>query len=442
MYPVVLKKILLPIGSFFFSGHFSKYLKEWEKYDRMSAEALEQLQQQRLTKILDYARKKVPYYQDLNLPESASLQDFPVLTKDILRSQSDRLIAQGYSISKLEKNHSSGSSGVQSITYMTPQHKAYVRAIQTHWWQWGGFKPGERTLQTGISPNRTFIKKLKDIFFRVTYLNAFSLSENQIINVLRKLKNKSPKHIIGYPSALNEIAKTAIDKKVETQFESLISLGDKLFEHYRPNFDKAFLSPTVINTYGCAEGLLIGCTCDLPYYYIMSPHVYIEMVDENHKPVKDGERGHILVTCLTNYAMPIIRYKLGDLGVLLPKEKYPGKRRFNYPLLQEMTGRETDVIHTPNGNTLIVHSFTGILEYYQQIKQYKVVQTAADTLIIEYITENATVLGESTREEIRKKINTLVSGSMQILFKPVDMILPSPSGKPQLLEVKLKKYNS
>lgn len=437
MYPVVLKKILLPIGSFFFSGHFSKYLKEWEKYDRMSAEALEQLQQQRLTKILDYARKKVPYYQDLNLPESASLQDFPVLTKDILRSQSDRLIAQGYSISKLEKNHSSGSSGIQSVTYMTPQHKAYVRALQTHWWQWGGFRPGERTLQTGISPQRTFIKKVKDLFFRVSYLNAFQLQEQNTLYYLKKIKHSQPKHLIGYPSALNEIALTALKHNQTTSFTSLISLGDKLFDHYRDHFNLAFNNPTLINTYGCAEGLMIGSTYDLPYYYLMSPHVFIEIVDDHHHPVADGQRGHILVTCLTNYAMPLIRYRLGDLGILLPKDKYPESRKLNYPLLQEITGRETDVIHAPNGNSLIVHSFTGILEYYQEIKQYKVVQTQPDELVIEYITANGEHLEENVKLEILQRLTTLTAGSMQISFKLVKEILPSPSGKPQIIEIKL-----
>lgn len=437
MYTFLLRKIILPIGSIFFSGNYSKYLKEWEKYDQMSKEELEKIRQERLSEILQYARQKVPYYKSLSLPDNLSLEDFPVLTKTILRSEKENLVSEDFSIEKLENNHSSGSSGVQSVTYMTHPHKAYVRAIQTHWWQWGGFKPGERTLQTGISPNRTFIKKLKDIFFRVIYLNAFSLSENEMFHVLRKLKTRTPKHIIGYPSALNEIAKTALKHNQTTSFSSLISLGDKLFEHYLPNFEKAFQSPIIINTYGCAEGLLIGCTCDLPYYYLMSPHVHIEVVDDNYQPVPDGQRGHILVTCLTNYAMPLIRYKLGDLGILLPKEKYPEKRRFNYPLLQEMTGRETDVIQAPNGNVLIVHSFTGILEYFQEIKQYKVIQTRPDELVIEYITENGERLEENVKQDILQKLSNLTAGSMQISFKPVTEILPSPSGKPQIIEIKL-----
>src|SRR5690606_35689463 len=156
-----------------------------------------------------------------------------------------------------------------------------------------------------------------------------------------------------------------------------------------------------------------------------------------YQPVPDGQRGHILVTCLTNYAMPLIRYKLGDLGILLPKEKYPEKRRFNYPLLQEMTGRETDVIHAPNGNVLIVHSFTGILEYYQEIKQYKVIRTRSDELVIEYITENGEGLEENVKQDILQKLSNLTAGSMQISFKPVTEILPSPSGKPQIIEIKL-----
>ena len=120
----------------------------------------------------------------------------------------------------------------------------------------------------------------------------------------------------------------------------------------------------MIDTYGCAEGLLMAIKADENYYNIMSPHVKLEIVDDNGQPVTDGEMGNVLVTCLTNKALPIIRYKLGDLAIKLPKAEYPISRELNYPLLKKVIGRETDVVKTKNGTTLNVHSFTGVLEYY------------------------------------------------------------------------------
>ncbi|WP_164905225.1 AMP-binding protein [Aequorivita ciconiae] len=404
----------------------------------MSAEELERIQSENLKKILQYASENVPYYRDLNLDKDADLSDFPILTKAILRTKSNQLISDKYHKNQLETNHSSGSSGEQSFTYMSFDHKFYLRALQTHWWMWGGYKPGEFMLQAGISPKRSFPKKLKDLFFRVQYMNAFKLKQDEITEQLKLLEKKDPKHLAGYPSALNEIALLALSNNKIYHFKSLISYGDKLFGHYRKNFENAFQNPTIINTYGCAEGLLMACQADLPYYYIMSPHVFLEVVNENGEPVPDGERGHILVTSLSSFSMPLIRYRLGDLGVLLPKSLYPSHRKFNYPLLQEVTGRETEIIKAPNGNILTVHSFTGILEYVEEIKQFKIIQISKIRLVVEYQTDSGVKLPFKVENEVHDKLLDLVEGTMDITFNLVEKIAASPSGKPQIIEIQRK----
>ncbi len=439
MYTHFLNKVLLPLGSIFFSGNYSRYLNVWESYDKMSEEDLHKLQQERLQKMLNYAKTHVPYYAELNIPENTRLSHFPVLTKEILRNESKNLISKKMKLEKLDKNFSSGSSGIQSFTYMTKEHKAYLRALQTHWWKWGGFTPGEPLLQLGISPQRTFVKKLKDVFFRVHYLNAFSLTEKSMKSALKTVSKKSPKHIAGYPSAIYELAKYAEKEGLHTSFKSLISFGDKLFSHYHPHFNEAFDTPKVINTYGCAEGILAACQNDLPYYYIMAPHVFIEIVNDKNEKLQAGEHGHILITCLTNFAMPLIRYKLGDMGTLLPKSEYPEHRRYNYPLLKELTGRETDILKTPNGRVLTVHSFTGIFEFYPEIYQYAIVQTQANVLTIQYITDSANATNLKCLPEIENKINSLTNHSMELHFQKVSSIENSPSGKPQIIRSLVKR---
>lgn len=436
MYSSFLTKVILPLGSIFFSGNYSKYLRQWQVYDEMSAKELEKVQSENISRILKSAQEKVPYYRNIKLPKNAKLQDFPILTKAILRKETASLISEEFKKEDLEKNHSSGSSGEQSFTYMSFDHKFYLRALQTHWWMWGGYKPGETMIQTGISPKRTLPKKLKDIFFRTTYLEAFALKREIIRKVLHQTRNKTPKHLAGYPSALNEMALIAISENKVYPFKSLISYGDKLFYHHKRNFSLAFENPLIVNTYGCAEGLLMACNFDNPYYYIMSPHVVIEVVDDDGNLLKDGERGHILVTCLSNMAMPLIRYKLGDLGIILPQEDYPENLKYNYPLLKEVTGRETDVIKTPKGDILIVHSFTGIIEYYNEIEQFKIIQTAKNKIVIEYISKSGENLDLRIQKEIEEKLLKLVDNSMTFEFSLVNKILPSPSGKPQIIEIR------
>lgn len=432
----MLKHFILPIGDGFFGGNYLKYLKQWQDYDRKSEAELRTIQDQNLKDILDYSKKHVPYYKNSS---AKSLTDFPILTKSILRDSISELVSDEFNIQDLDKHHSSGSSGVQSFTYMTKDHTFYLRALQTHWWNWSGYAVGDNLLQFGISQERSFLKKVKDFFFRCTYVKAFGLSETELENTLKKVSSKKRLFIAGYPSVINQLAKVSINSKIKPDVSGVICFGDKLFESHKETIYNAFGNQIkLVDTYGCAEGLLMACKHDLNYYYIMSPHVFIELVDDNGNPVKDGEMGHVLVTCLTNMAMPLIRYKLGDLAIKLPKDQYPNNGLLNYPLLKKVIGRETDIVKTYQGITLNIHSFTGVLEYYQSIKQYKIIQNELESIIIEYIVDTKHDFNETVLNEIKDKLNVLTHNCLVINFIKVKKIEATKSGKPQIIESNLK----
>lgn len=436
-YNLILSRLILPAGAIFFGNTYRKNLKLWNQYDTFSEEELRQIQEKNLEKLLKYSVTNVPFYQNLRFDETISpfenLKKFPILTKELLRSESENLVSKEFNIKDLQKNFSSGSSGVQSYSYSDKNNKFLLQGIQNHWYMWSGYQLGDRILQFGISPKRTFAKKLKDLFFRTNYQNAFSLSDSDFEDIYKQLLKKKTKYSIGYPSAINEFAKYLIKNNLQYPFEGIISLGDKLFPSYENNFTTAFQNPKIIDTYGCAEGLMMAGKADLPYYYIMSPHVHLEIVDDKGNPVPEGELGSVLVTCCTNLAQPFIRYKLGDLAIQLPKNQYPKDRQFNYPLLQKVIGRETDIVKTPNGKTLIVHSFTGIFEHFPQIKQFKIIQNEIDSIKIEYIPDENYGFDDAVLITIETQLNELTDYNLKIFFIKVDSITPTKSGKPQII---------
>ncbi|RAR49730.1 phenylacetate-CoA ligase [Flavobacterium lacus] len=435
-------KTVVNLGDKLLGANYLKSLEEWNNYDKMSSHELDKIQKENLNKLLSHAVKTVPFYKNyFNSKEykfPLSLADFPVLTKEKLREQKESLVSELFSLNNLQKNFSSGSSGIQSYSYTDKKYKFYLQGIHSHWYMWSGYRIGDPILQFGISPKRVFPKNLKDLFYSVHYLNSFTLNENKLIETATVLKEKKIEYIIGYPSAINEFAKVLIKYNLNYRIKGVISLGDKLFPHFRKNFNDAFINPKIIDTYGCAEGLLMACTNDLDFYYIMSPNVEIEIVDDDENPVSDGEIGNVLVTSLTSYSMPLIRYKLGDLAIKLPKEKYPKDRKFQYPILEKIIGRETDVVITPNNKTLIVHSFTGIVEFYPEIKQFRIVQESIDKIIFEYIIDAFFTFKINVLSEIKEKIDLLSDNTLTIEFIEVDEIKPTPSGKPQIIESKIK----
>jgi phenylacetate-CoA ligase len=135
--------------------------------------------------------------------------------------------------------------------------------------------------------------------------------------------------------------------------------------------------------------------------------------------------------------MPLIRYRLGDLCIKLPKEKYPKKRAFNYPLLQKVVGRDTDIVVLPDGKKLVVHSFTGVFEHVKEIKQFKVIQRDYNSIEIEYIVDKG--FYPDVLNKITERLQELIlNKEFKIFYSKTNKIEPTHSGKPQMIQSFLK----
>lgn len=433
----ILEHILLPIGDLVTGSSFISSLKYWRRVDALSEEEIQALQKDKLAKLLQHAVSNTKHYNSINLTGSdpyAWLASFPLLTKDDLREKSDELLSE--SKERLTKVSSSGSSGISSSVYMNSEDLSYLRGGLVHWWEWTGYKMGSLLVQTGITPERGFLKTIKDKLFRTIYINAFTHSEEQLRALCNKLEKRENYYMAGYASSLQVIAEYANHNNYEIRLKGVISLGDKLFSHYRKNITETFHCK-VYDTYGSAEGFLIGAEDDLQHMYILSPQTYVEILDNDNNPLPDGEMGNIVVTRLDGYAMPLIRYKIGDIGSLLPRDEYPGSRKYNYPLLKSIIGRNTDIVITTSGKKLVVHSFTGVFEYISEIRQFKVIQHNTNGILIEYI--KADGFTDSVLDKVVSELQKHIQEpSFNIQFKEVQHIAPTNSGKPQIIESHLE----
>lgn len=430
----LLERLVFPLGDFVLGTSFMKRLHEYRKISKLSEKELSKLQYKKLSEVLTYATTKSPYYQSLDIALDMnnierSLKQFPILTKDILRRESDNLLTKSKKQCILYQT--SGSSGTSTQVYVDNEEESIFRAILICWWEWIGYRLGAPILQTGMTTQRGLIKSIKDFVTATTYVNAFNLDNTHVTAVLRNLKEKPIHFFGGYASSLYVIAKFAEEADLKIKFQAVISWGDKMFDHYKETIERVF-NTKVYENYACNEGIMIGQKVDLPYYYIFTPNVFVELLDEDWREVEDGKVGRVVVTKLDGYAMPLIRYYTGDLAIRLPREKYPDNRRFSFPLLQQVIGRDTDLIYSPDGSVLIVHTFTGIFAKYQEIKQFRVIQSRLDSIVIEYIPGlhfRPEILATIEREFVNKTSSTL-----NVEWQPVAQILPGKSGKPQIIQ--------
>jgi phenylacetate-CoA ligase len=428
-YPRLLQNIILPFGDKVFRSTLSGDIQCVKEILEQPSLTIQKNQYEKLNNHLGWITEHSSYYKHLVLNKRENpylwLKEFPILTKGIILNHTDLMLTEPRE--KLICNSTSGSSGVQTNIYINKKEQSFIRALQTTWWVWAGYVMGNPIFQTGLATHRSFEKRLKDFFFRTHYQFAFGLTEDNTKEGFRWARETKP-FLGGYASSLYVLSELAEYKGVK--MKSAVSWGDKLFDHYRKNIERIF-GCKVYETYGTGEGLMLGAQKDLDYLYIMDPFFIVELLDDEGNDVEDGKIGHVVVTSLIHKAMPLVRYKVGDLAVKLPRNQYPLERELGLSLFQKIIGRETDIVETPLGKKLIVHSFTGVFEYYPEIKQFQVLQRTKELLIIRYIIGanfEPTVL-----KKIKNQLDSLAEELLNIDFIRVDEISSSKSGKPQIV---------
>lgn len=437
LYNSILEYLVMPAGDAIIGTTFMQELRNWRKLEQLTPQEIESLQQEKLIRLLEYASSSIPFYQQLHLPLQKNceecLQAFPVMYKSVIRKNLRSLMLDDPA--KLVCEKSSGSSGIQGEVYMTRKEQFAALAAQTHLWEWAGYRLGYPLLQLGMTPKRKGMKGVKDKILRTTYQQAFTIDEAKTGQALRHFSNKDG-FFGGYASGLYAYACFSERLGIKADFKAVISWGDKMFDHYRKKIETVF-NTSVFDIYGTTEGFVISGQCPHGNHHILTPHVYLELLDKNGNEVAPGEIGQVVVTRLDAFAMPLIRYYLGDLAIKASPSEHCTCGR-PYPMLRKIIGRDTDIVHTPSGKYLIVHFFTGIFEHIPEIRQFRVVQRVLQGIEIEYIPH--TGFNPAILEFIEGRIQEYIQEPFFVTFSEVNHISATPSGKPQIIQSHIKNH--
>ncbi|EOZ95652.1 putative capK protein, putative [Indibacter alkaliphilus LW1] len=432
IYSFLLKNFLLPFGDKFLGGGLPKKIKNLRKLSQLPKGELMTLQKNKLNEILKYALLNSPYYQALNISPSDDpvqlLSEFPILDKQTVREKIDQLVTVK-SLHGLQAVMSSGSTGPPSKVYFNKEEMAATRAVQLTWWSWAGYEYGNSILQTGVNLNRSREKRLKDLFFRTKYIEALKHNEQEILEELEGLRKAPKDHYVAYASSLYLFAKTALENSIlDIKFKSVISLGEKLLPNFREVIEKAFHCK-VYDTYGSSEGLMVASQCSHGSYHVMTPHVYLEIVDEKGNEVEPGEMGRVLLTGLDNFTTPLIRYEIGDLVIKSKKGKCDCG--LDLPMIEEVLGRTTEFLKTPENKYITVQTVVRVLKFFPDVEQFTLIQKERNKFQLQYIASHE--LSESSQRNVQQSFNTLFKEDLIFEFKLVEKLPRSKSGKFQLI---------
>jgi phenylacetate-CoA ligase len=428
----VLRNFLFPIGDFIFGQKMISRLKFLEKAQWWELEKIQNWQNKELTTLIQIAYKDVPFYRELfdkagvrpeDIKKPQDLIQLPLVTKDMLRKGYPHLTTRPTGQRTYEAS-TAGSTGKNFYIREDAYTAGWYRATFLLALEWAGWSMGEPHIQTGMTLQRSFDRRLKDWLLGCHYVSAYTLDDKHLDAILFTMEKYRLQYLWGYPGSLYYLAIHAKKRGWNRPLRSTVTWGDMLYPNYRKVIEEAFHTK-VYDTYGCAEGVQIAAQCEYGNYHLHALDALVEYLDDEGQTVSPGTIGNIVVTRLHSGPMPLIRYAIGDLGVQSNLNNCPCGRGF--PLMQSIQGRSADNVITPSGNRLLVHYFTGILEHFSVIDSFQVVQQTPNSIIIRLVPN-----GEIDKKMSVDIINALKEKGcydLDIHLQVVEEIPLLPSGK-------------
>jgi len=349
---------------------------------------LRELQEKKIETMMSYVYGYVPYYRKafktMNLrPEdiknTKDLEKIPVLSHSDVRQNLEDLISANKSRGSLFRCQTTGTTGHPLILYKDKNEIGSANACLFRGWRWCGYQLGEKRMLVWIrrlvtSKYSSLKERLVRFLTRSVFMDAMDLSENKLEDFVNSLNVAKPTFLSGCASAIYLLANFINRRGADLKFDlnGISTTVEPLLSFQRKEIEKAFHCE-VFDQYGCTEINSLGFECEEHKgLHIPIERVHIEFLDVNEdSPVSEGETGRIVVTCLENYGMPLIRYDTGDLGIKNEESCSCGR---NLPLMDSIVGRTIDLIKLPNGNVVYGPFFMYALEDLEWIAKYGIIQ--------------------------------------------------------------------
>ncbi len=424
-----------------------RYCKKLENWQGLSKAGVNELQKERLKKIILHAYHHVPYYRKefssagvINNYDQVKIDHFEnisLLDKTKIHYHFDDLKSDDLTSRKWYENASGGSTGQPVRLVQDSEYNAWMLAVKILYNQWTGCKSGDRKLILWGSERDLFFEKekLKIRFWKwlrnEVLFNTFKMTPSNMYDCVNTINAFKPVQILSYVEAIYELSRFIKRSGLEVYSpDAILSTAGTLYPQFRKTIKEALNAP-VFNRYGSREVGDIACECDRHRgLHVAAPIHYVEILKENGETAKPGEVGEIVITLLTNFAMPLIRYRIGDTGVWSEQSCTCGR---HWPLIKKVTGRVDDTFLTTEGARIDGGYFTQLLYFCDWISKFQVVQEDYDHIqfvIVPYKEESNLYQKHSDElTEIKQKVKVVMGNSCKVEFKFVNEIEKTPSGK-------------
>jgi len=404
--------------------------------ERWTPEQWQSWQAERLAYILERAATRVPYYREYwnsrsgrgRTTEWTQLENWPVLEKEPLRQHPRSFLADDSNPRKLCVEHTSGTTGTPLRFWESREMlRAWYALFEARWRRWYGVSRRDRWAILGgqlVVPR----KQRRPPFwvwnaaFRQLYLSSYHLAPDLIPHYLNALRSYRITYLLGYTSALHSLAREVLRLgRDDLQMKVVITNAEPVFDYQRETISAAFRCP-VRETYGTSEKVVAAGECEAGRLHIW-PEVGVIEILQGNEPVAPGVSGDIVVTGLLNTDMPLVRYRIGDRGIMSPPDAGCPCGR-SLPVLQSVEGRTDDLLYTPDGRC--IGRLDPVFKADWPIHEAQIIQETPERVRIRFVP--APGFGPVYERQIVEQLQARM-GEMDVTLEKVSQIPRTASGK-------------
>ena len=387
-------------------------LWQFAQTERWPAEQLLAHQLRQLSMVVAHARQHTRYYRDhlsgaddRPLSTLSDLRELTLLTRrdlqdGVVSMSSDHIPPQ---YGKPVEKRSSGSTG-QPVLVRSTGLDALIwqaNALRDHHWH-------QRDLSLKLAAIRAFGAGAADppdgsvarvwgaasaAVYETGPAAMLSLNADAATQAAWLLRHK-PGYLLTFPNILAKLLDYLEQEKAALPWlRAVLCVGETVTPLLRQRC-RAVLNVSIEDVYSSQELGYIALQCPVSgQYHVMAESVLVEVLDVAGNPCAPGETGRMVISSLHNYAMPLIRYELGDYATV-GNACTCGR---TLPVLERIAGRERNMLRLPGGKWR--WPVVGVLPYSEvaPVRQFKIIQRSLEELEVNFVTDRDLTDGEEAR---------------------------------------------
>jgi len=393
---------------------------------RASREQVDQYAFNELKNIVKFSKQRIPWYTnsfesmgDVDGSESLAdlLHSLPILSRRQVQENFDGLYFKSpdHDPNDYVIQATSGSTGKPvSVMKFAPLYSAEYDALTLTEWQLN-----KRDTSKTLTTFRIVQTELEDAPLGppLSYIGATrvhtsrSILKRSIPELLSELHRLRPDYLFVNGVVSRQLALAQLVSGLESiKIDQFLTVSDRIDPQLRTLVQEVF-GARMIDRYSSEEFGYIGLQCPVhDHLHVCSPSLVVEVVDDEGNACEVGVPGRVLVTSLHNFAMPLIRYDIGDIAEF----GEPCDTGLNWPVLNQVNGRIRDSITLPDGEFRLVTFFDSKMLGLRKLRDFQIVLFENAIVFLYHVIEE---LEESDRADIEAELRNAFKFSLPIFFR-------------------------